>query len=285
MNKVKIIVDSTCDLGLDLLKKYDIDFLPLSVNFDEDSYKDLIDITVEELYSEVEKRGMLPKTAAVTIPEIMDCFKKYIDMGYDIVYTGISKQMSRSYENAVMVANEIAPERIFVVDSMNLSTGVGILALKACIDRDNGLSASEIAKRMEANRELVLTQFAIEQMDYLYKGGRCSSIQALLGSLVKLKPIIGVRNGKMSVIRKPIGKMKKALDEMVKQILKDKDNLDPEFVLITHSMADESCAYLHEVLSRELPDVNLMETRAGCVISSHCGRGTIGILYMLKEKK
>ena len=283
MNKVKLIVDSTCDLGLDLLKKYDIDFLPLSVNFDEDSYRDLIDITVEELYDMVDKRGMLPKTAAVTIPLLMDCFKKYIDLGYDIVYTGISKQMSRSYENALMAAKEIAPDRIFVVDSMNLSTGIGILALKAAIDRDNGLSAKEIAHNMEENRELVLTQFAIEQMDYLYKGGRCSSLQAILGSLVKLKPIIGVRHGAMSVIRKPIGKMKKALDEMIKQIVKDKDRLDPEFVIVTHSLADESCKYIMERLKEELPEANLLETRAGCVISSHCGRGTIGILYMLKR--
>lgn len=282
MNKVKILVDSTCDLGLDLLKKYDIDFLPLSVTFGDKSYRDLIDITTEELYEKVKETNQLPKTAAVSIPDLIDAFQKYLDLGYDIVYTGISRQMSRSFENAYMAANEIAPDRIFVVDSMNLSTGVGILALKAAIDRDKGLSASEIAKRMEKNRELVYTQFAIEQMDYLYKGGRCSSLQALLGSLVKLKPIIGVRNGRMSVIKKPIGKMKRALDELIKQIVNDKDIVDQEFILITHSIADEACAYIKDKLDKEFPNANILCTRAGCVISSHCGPGTIGILYMVK---
>ena len=283
MNKVKIIVDSTCDLGVELLEKYDIDFLPLSVTFGEESYRDLIDITTEELYKKVEESGELPKTAAISIPILVEAFRKYIDEGYDIVYTGISKQMSRSFENAYMASQEVAPDRIFVVDSMNLSTGVGILALKAAIDRDNGLSAMEIAKRMEKNRELVYTQFAIEQMDYLYKGGRCSSLQALLGSLVKLKPIIGVRNGKMSVIKKPIGKMKRALDELIKQIVNDKSFVDQEFILITHSIADEACSYIKERLDQEFPEANILCTRAGCVISSHCGPGTIGILYMVKQ--
>ena len=283
MNKVKIIVDSTCDLGVELLEKYDIDFLPLSVTFGEESYRDLIDITTEELYKKVEESGELPKTAAISIPILVEAFRKYIDEGYDIVYTGISKQMSRSFENAYMASQEVAPDRIFVVDSMNLSTGVGILALKAAIDRDNGLSAMEIAKRMEKNRELVYTQFAIEQMDYLYKGGRCSSLQALLGSLVKLKPIIGVRNGKMSVIKKPIGKMKRALDELIKQIVNDKSFVDQEFILITHSIADEACSYIKERLDQEFPNANILCTRAGCVISSHCGPGTIGILYMVKQ--
>ena len=283
MNKVKIIVDSTCDLGMDLLEKYDIDFLPLSVSFGETSYRDLLDITTEELYEEVSKRGELPKTAAISIPTLIEAFSKYINLGYDIVYTGISKQMSRSYENAFMAAQEVAADRIFVVDSMNLSTGVGILALKAAMARDRGMSASEIAKDMERNRELVYTQFAIEQMDYLYKGGRCSSIQAILGSLVKLKPIIGVRNGKMSVIKKPIGKMKRALDELIKQIVDDKSFVDQEFILITHSIADEACAYIKERLDKEFPDANILCTRAGCVISSHCGPGTIGILYMVNR--
>ena len=280
---VKIIVDSTNDLMPDMLKKLDVEVVPLYVNFGDDTYKDGLDITTPKLYEEVKNRGVLPKTAAVTIGDLIEVFEKWTKAGYDIVYTGISKEMSSSYNNAVLAAREVDPNRIFVVDSKNLSTGIGLLVLKACKDRDNGLSAEEIASNMEKNRELVLSQFAIESMDYLYKGGRCSSLSMIFGSMLRIKPIIQVRNGKMNVQQKPIGKMKRALDKMLEQIINDKDRLDTDHILLTHSPAPESRDYLLPLLKENFPGVDIIETVAGCVISSHCGSGTIGILYMVKE--
>ena len=280
---VKIIVDSTNDLMPDMLKKLDVEVVPLYVNFGDDTYKDGLDITTPKLYEEVKNRGVLPKTAAVTIGDLIEVFEKWTKAGYDIVYTGISKEMSSSYNNAVLAAREVDPNRIFVVDSKNLSTGIGLLVLKACKDRDNGLSAEEIASNMEKNRELVLSQFAIESMDYLYKGGRCSSLSMIFGSMLRIKPIIQVRNGKMNVQQKPIGKMKRALDKMLEQIINDKDRLDTDHILLTHSPAPESRDYLLPLLKENFPGVDIIETVAGCVISSHCGPGTIGILYMVKE--
>lgn len=280
---VKIITDSTNDLCREILMQQGIEVIPLSVNFSDASYLDGVEITTQELYEKVDEKGELPKTAAIPIATFVEVFEKYISQGDEIVFTGISKQMSRTYENAVMAAKEVAEDKIFIVDSMNLSTGIGLLLLKACKYRDAGLSAKQIADRLNQDSQLVLSQFAIERMDYLHKGGRCSSIAKLFGTLLKIKPIIAVRNGKMHVQRKPIGKMKIALDAMIKQIVDDRDRLDTDHVIITHSLAYDYCDYIYQILRKEFPDIDIICTVAGCVISSHCGKGTIGILYMVKE--
>lgn len=280
---VKLITDSTNDLNKELLEELDIEVIPLYVNFDTESYKDGIDITTEGLYKMVEEKGRLPKTAAITIGDFIEVFQKYIDLGYEIVFTGISAQMSSTYQNAVLASKEVAPDKIYIVDSKNLSSGIGLLLLKASKDIKNGLSAKEVAENMERNTSLVLSQFVIEKMDYLYKGGRCSGVAKFVGTLLKIKPYIIVRDGKMSVGKKPIGKMQVALNALLKQIEEDKDRVDLDHILITHSLAYEYRDYLYERLKVMFPNVDIISTVAGCVISSHCGQGTIGILYMVKN--
>lgn len=280
---IKLITDSTNDLNKDILEKLDIEVIPLYVNFDTDSYKDGVDITTEGLYEMVDKRGKLPKTAAITIGDFINVFQKYVDLGYDCIFTGISQQMSSTDSNARIAANEVNPDKIFIVDSMNLSSGIGLLLLKAAKDIKNGLDVKEVVKNMEHNRDLVLSQFVIEKMDYLYKGGRCSGVAKFVGTLLKIKPYIVVRGGKMSVGKKPIGKMSVALNALLKQIEEDKDRVDRDHILITHSLAFEYRDYLYERLHEMFPDVDIISTVAGCVISSHCGKGTIGILYMVKD--
>ena len=280
---IRIISDSTCDLSKELLEKYKIEVIPLSVNFsDGTSYLDGVDITTEKLYELVSEKNELPKTAA--IPEIVleETFKKYVDLGDDIVFTGISAQMSRTFENACLAKEAISNSKIHVVDSMNLSTGIGLLLLKACKYRDEGDSAEEIALKLENDRKKVLSQFVIETMDYLHKGGRCSSTAKFFGTLLKIKPIITVRDGKMNVAQKPIGKVERALDIMINQIINDKDRLDTDHIFITHSIALKSRDYIYNKLKDVFKNVDIISTVAGCVISSHCGQGTIGILYMVK---
>ncbi len=280
---VKILTDSTNDLSKEVLDKQKIEVIPLSVNFSDASYLDGVEITTEELYKRVEEKGELPKTAAIPIATFIEVFQKYIDQGDEIIFSGISKQMSRTYENAILAAKEVDENKIFIVDSMNLSTGIGLLLLKACKYRDQGDTAKEIADKLNKDNKLVLSQFAIETMDYLHKGGRCSSVAKLFGTLLKIKPIIAVRDGKMHVQKKPIGKMKIALDAMIKQIVEDKERVDTDHIIITHSLAYEYCDYIYSILKKEFPNVDIICTVAGCVISSHCGKGTIGILYMVKE--
>lgn len=281
---VKLITDSTNDLNKDILEKYDIEVIPLFVNFDDESYRDGIDITTEGLYQKVEEKGKLPKTAAIPQETFREVFQKYIDLGYEVIYTGISAQMSRTFENAMLAKRELNSDKVFVVDSMNLSTGIGLLLLKAVKDIQAGLSGKQVAKNMEKNTKLVLSQFVIEKMDYLHKGGRCSGVTAFVGTMLKIKPYIVVRDGKMSVGKKPIGKMQIALNALLKQIEADKDRVDTDHILITHSLAFEYRDYIYERLQPMFPNVDIISTVAGCVISSHCGKGTIGILYMLKEE-
>ncbi len=283
MNKVKIITDSTCDLGSEILKELDVDSVALYVNFGEETYLDGQNITTEDLYRLVEEKGELPKTAAVSIATLMDVFQKWVDLGYDVVYTGIGRRLSRTYENAVMAADEVSSDRVFVVDSMNLSTGIGLQVFKACKYRDEGLDAKTIAEKLENDRKNVRAQFAIETMDYLYKGGRCSGMAKIFGTFLKIKPIIAVIEGKLEVVNKPRGKMKVALDWQIEQLVNDLPKLDLDRVIVTHSLGFEYNDYVVARLKEIIPNVPIVSTVAGCVISSHCGRGTIGVLYMVTE--
>ena len=288
MNKVKIISDSSCDLSQELLKEFDIEIIPIYVIFGDKEYIDGVEIKTEEIYKKVEETNMLPKTSAITQFQFEEVFKKWVDLGYDVIFTGISGKMSRCYQTAILAQKEIDPDgnRVFVVDSMNLSTGIGLLLLKAAKDRDNGLDAKTIAENMEYNAKRAKVQFAIERMDYLHKGGRCSSTAKIFGTLLKIKPIIFVRDGAMSVGMKPLGKMKVALDKMYKMLEEDlkKDNVDPEFIFVTDSIAPESREYLLPKVKELCPNSRVLTTIAGGTVSSHCGPGTIGILYICKEE-
>ena len=282
MRKVAIVTDSTNDLSEEIIKDRNIFVIPLYVNFSDEVFLDGIDIKTPLLYEKVKEKNELPKTAAVSPADFIDFFQKLINEDYDIIYTGISSKMSGTFQNANIAKEEFSDDRIYLVDSQNLSTGIGLLLLKACDLRDQGLCAKDIALKMKEIVPKIKSQFTIETMEYLWKGGRCSGIVALVGTVLKIKPIICVRNGEMSVGKKPRGKIKIALDTLLKQIYDDKDNLDLDYVMVTHSIAPESATYLLKELKENIPAKHIYETQAGCVISSHCGKGTIGILYITK---
>ena len=283
---VKIISDSTCDLSQELIKENDIEIIPLLVTFNEDTFQDGVDIDAKKIYEEVSKRGVLPKTSAVSALVLEERFKKWVEEGYEVIYTGISSKMSSTFNNAIIAAKEVGEDKVFVVDSKNLSTGIGLTLLKACRDRDKGLSAKEIVNNMEYNIARVKAQFAIETMEYLHKGGRCSGIARFAATLLRIKPIIFVRDGSMSVGKKPLGKIKVSLDAMLKMLEEDKNNnnVDPEFIFVTDAIAPESREYLIPKVKELFPESNVYSTIAGGVIASHCGPGTIGILYICKNE-
>ena len=279
---IRIITDSTCDLSQDLIKEFNIEIIPLYVTFNDYSYKDGIEINSEKLYEEVDKRKMLPKTSAAPMLDFMNYLKNIIDNGDEAFYVGIGSKLSTTLNNANMAIEELGTDKIMTADSKNLSTGISLIVLKACKDRDNGLSLKEIKENADKNADKVLAQFAIESTEFLRRGGRCSSIASLAATVLRIKPIIEVREGKLSVGKKPIGKMKRAIDMMNNQIMDDKDNVDNDFIFVTHSYQEDGAKYIIPILKEEFPNARIVETSAGCVISSHCGKGTIGILYMLK---
>jgi DegV family protein with EDD domain len=283
MKKVKIITDSTCDLSKELVEKYNIAVTPLFVNFGEESYQDGVSIDVEKMYKLVEEKNMLPKTAAQSPGNFVELFKKYLDEGYEIVYMGIGSKFSATLSSANVAKQTLESEDIYLVDSLNLSSGTGLLVLKAATLAQKGLSAKEIKQEIENLVPNVRSQFVIDTLEYLYKGGRLNALSNFFGSMLKIKPIIKVRDGLMAVGKKGRGTMKKGIDLMLAEVFAEKENIDPEFMMITHSLADEQVLYIRERIKQENLEVeNLHETQAGCVISSHCGKGTIGVLYILK---
>ena len=285
MKKLAILTDSTCDLTESLIKSNNIYVLPLYVNFGEKTYLDKVEIEPRRLYEMVDELGELPKTSAASPADFIKIYEELLKEYEEILYMGISGSMSSTLNNAYQASVILEMEdRIFVHDSWNLSTGIGLNVLKACKYRDQGLSGAQVLEKIKEFTPLVRSQFAIEKMDYLHKGGRCSSIAAIFGKFLKIKPIITVREGKMGVGKKPRGKMKVALEALLDYIREDLQNLDTDCVFITHTEAFEAEEYLKEELSKLIPNIPVYVTYAGCVISSHCGPGTIGILYALKNE-
>ncbi|HEY8436336.1 MAG TPA: DegV family protein [Haloplasmataceae bacterium] len=281
MRNVVIMSDSTCDLSKELLDHYHIPVIPLYVRFGDDVYRDGIDITTKELYRLVEERKCLPQTSAPSVGDFINFFKPYIESGNDILYIGISSKLSATVQNAHLAAQEFPQGRIHIIDSLNLSTGIGLLVLKACIYRKAGYSVTEMVSAIERLVPRVKTSFIIDTFDYLHKGGRCSALTSFVGTMLKIKPIIHVKEGGMIVGQKPRG-LSKGYRILLSQLLNDKDRLDPDFVMVTYSDAEEAAAYLVNEINTHLKVKHLLTTEAGCVISSHCGRGTIGILYITK---
>ena len=279
--KIKLISDNTCDLSHEQLKKHDIDIVPLLVNFNEESYKDLFDLQTENMYELVEKHGILPKTSAASPGAFLEVFKKYLAEGCEIIYLGIGSKFSATLTSAMTAKNMIDSEDIYLVDSANLSSGTGLLLLKAAKFRDEGLSASQIKTNLEEIVPKVRSQFVIDTLDYLYKGGRLSALSALMGGLLRIKPIIKVRDGVMVLGKKARGNINKGIDLLIKEFKENIEDIDDEFVMVTHSLAHDSCIYIKDQI-KDIQIKNLYETNAGCVISSHCGKGTIGILYIMK---
>ena len=281
MSKVVIISDSTCDLSEKLIKENEIKIVPLYVNFEEDIYKDGIEMTPELMYEMVKEKKKLPKTSACSVGDFITIFQKYLNDGYEVFYTGIGSKLSSTYANALLAKEELATDKLQVSDSGNLSSGIGLLVLKASKFAKEGKSAKEIKEEIDLLVPNVRSKFVVESLEYLHKGGRCSGVARFFGTMARLKPVIAVEDGKLDVLAKPIGK-RKGLKVMLDDIIENKNSIHTDCVMVTHTYADEDAQYLKEVLASEIPEAIVEETTAGCVISSHCGKGTIGILYIAK---
>lgn len=283
MGKIKVFTDSTNDLSSALIKENDIDVIPLYVGFEDGkTYMDGVDITTMELYEKVESVGKLPKTAAPSPVNFYNAFKPYIDEGMDIIYIGISEQMSSTLQNAQIAALEFPEGRVEIVDSMNLSSGVGLLVLKAVDFINEGLNVHEVAEKVRECVPKVRAQFVIDTLDYLYMGGRCSALQNFMSGIFKIKPMIQVVNGKMIVAEKTRGKFEKAIDNMLAYAVGEKDKIRKERIMITYSEKSpyHYAEYLEKQIMEKIAPDAVYKTEAGCVISSHCGKGTIGILFI-----
>lgn len=281
--KVIIASDSTCDLSPELIERFGVQILPLGVTLGEEQYIDGVDITPDMIYDHYEKKGELPKTSAVNIAEFEGLYKKFTDEGCSIVMFTIGSGMSSTYNNARLAAEEF--EDVYVVDTKNLSTGGGLLVLTACDMAAEGKTAAEIAESCTALVDNVDASFVIDNLEFLYKGGRCSALAMLGANVLQLKPCIMVRDGKMGVGKKYRGKFDVVLKTYINDMVGDASDIDTNRVFITHAGCDDRIvdACLEQVKAKGVFDEVLL-TRAGCTISSHCGRNTLGVLFIKKEK-
>jgi DegV family protein with EDD domain len=276
---IRIITDSTSDLSPDLVEHYDIEIVPLTVILRDKQYKDGQEIETQQLFDFVSSFGELPKTSAASVAEFSQVFQ-----GTDeVIFISISSRLSANFQNASLAARELDPRRIQVIDSLNLSTGAGLLALKAAELRYFGKSAVDITSELKQHIPLVRSSFVIDTLEYLHLGGRCSAMTNVVGSMLKIHPVIEVKpDGTLAVKEKIRGSRSKALQAMLENFTLDSQAIDLHRIFITHTGCPLDAAWLKKELRSIVKAEEICITTAGAVIASHCGPNTIGILYLLK---
>ena len=276
---VMITADSTCDLSEELLSRYKVKILPLTILLGEESFLDGAHYTPADMYSRYRADGTLPKTAAPSLQQINEFFAPILAQGYEIVHLDISSELSSTCNNARIVSSEL--EGVYVVDSRMLSTGVGLLVIEGAECRDKGMSAAEIAAHLTALTEKVDTSFVLDTLEFMWKGGRCSGVAALGANLLKLKPALEMKDGKLGVYKKYRGSINSVYRQYITERLSGKQ-IRPGHVFITESgEIDQSVIDELEALVRQLiPVKEIHHTIAGCTVSSHCGPKTLGVLFI-----
>lgn len=281
--KVIISTDSTADLTPELAEKYNIQIAPLGIEMGGNVYRDGVDITADDLYAYHEKTGALAHTSAFNIGEYEDHFTALTEQGYDVVHIGLGDYLSSTLHNAQLAAEDM--DNVFVVNSKRLSTGIGLLVIKGAELAQEGKSAKEIADKLAELAYHVDASFVVDTLEYLHAGGRCSGVAKFGANLLKIKPQIVVYDEKMDTGKKYRGKITVCRNQYMEDQLHDLDDVCLDRVFLTHSgMPQEEIDAAVEHL-RSLADFKeVLVTRAGCVISCHCGPGTMGILFLRKNR-
>ena len=279
---VCITYDSTCDLTPRLLERFHIRTVPLTIQSGERVFPDDGRYTSSELYADYRRNGALPRTTAVSPEEFKAFFAPILAEGFDIVHIDISSELSCTCQNALLAAQELAElGEIHVVDSRQLSTGGGLLALQGAKLRDQGMAAADIAGELRRLAPLSDTSFVLDTLEYMWKGGRCSGVTALGANMLKLKPSLEIRDGKLVVCKKYRGAMEKVYRQYVTERLAGKAVVG-DWAFITHSgeVPEDTLRQLTELVRELAPFKEVFITQAGCTVSSHCGPGTLGVLFL-----
>ncbi len=278
---IKVISDSTCDLSPELLETYNITLVPLIVMKDDHEFRDGVTITPQDIFSHVAAGGSLCSTAALSVGAYQEMFEKYSAEYDGIIHISIGSGFSSSYQNAYLAAEDYPKVR--VIDSMNLSTGQGLVVLKACELAQSSQDLDTLQAQLQDYTHKVEASFVLDQLAYMAKGGRCSSATALGANLLNLKPCIEVKDGKMSVVKKYRGNFTKCLLSYVNDRLTGRDDIDGSRIFITRTpVSEEAVDAVRNAVSGTGIFQEILETEAGCTVSCHCGPGTLGILFVRK---
>lgn len=281
MKKIILSADSICDLNEELTKKYDIHYYPYTILLEDKAYKDNVDITPEDIYKVYREKKILPKTSAINVSEYYNYFKPWVDEGYEVIHITLGSALTSSYNNCCLAASEL--KSVYPVDSCSLSSGTGLLVLKAGELIKEGLPAEEIVNILNEHKRKIHASFILDTLDFMHAGGRCSKVASIASSMLKIKPSIEVDNtagGKMDVGNKYRGSLEKVLIKYIQDKLNSYDNINNEKIFITHAGIDDK--YI-EIAKKTILDImefkEIYVTVASCTISSHCGPNTIGILF------
>ncbi len=279
--KIKVLSDSTCDLSKDLLEQYNISTIPLTVIKDGQAFSDGININVDEIFSHVDAGGDLCTTTAINASEYQQWFSKYADDYDGVIHISLSSELSSSYQNACIAAGEF--ENVRVVDSKNLSTGQGLVAIKACELISECDNLDILQAKVQEFTSKVESSFLLDRLDYMVKGGRCSAAVALGANLLNLKPCIEVKDGKLSVVKKYRGSYPKCLATYIKDRLSDRSDIDENILFVTRTPVSNECIdAVSSAVNEYSVFKNVYWTNAGSTISCHCGPGTLGVLFVRK---
>ena len=279
--KIKILSDSTCDLPQHLLDRHDITIFPLTVIMDEKQYRDGVTITPKEIFDHVAAGGELCSTAAISVGEYQDWFRKFAGDYDGVFHINLGSGFSSCYQNACIAAQDFPNVR--VIDSQNLSSGQGLVVLEACRLAETATDLDEMAEALREFTGRVEASFLLDRLEYMVKGGRCSAATALGANLLNLKPCIEVRDGKMIVVKKYRGHYDKCLANYVKNRLSSRDDLTRENLFVTYTEVTPDCKKAVMDAVEEYGHFrNTWESVAGCTISCHCGPGTLGVLFVRK---
>ena len=280
MNKPVIITaDSTCDLSPELRSRFQIQVIPLTITLGEATFLDGESFTPADMYARYREDGTLPKTSAPSVQSFLDFFRPFVEQGFEVVHLDISSELSGSFNAARLAASELSG--VYVIDSMMLSTGVGLLAIEAAECRDRGMSAFDIAVHLSDLRSKVSTSFVLDTLEFMWKGGRCTGVTAFGANLLKIKPGLEMRNGKLEVCKKYRGNINHVYQQYITERLSGK-KVRPGHVFLTESgEVDPAVLKDLEVLVKQLTGCKeIHHTVAGCTVSSHCGPKTLGVLFI-----
>ncbi len=279
---IKIFADSTCDLSKELIEKYGITIIPLHIVLGEKEYRDGTELTPDEIYRWSDANNATPKTSAASIDDTICAMEPVIQSGDEIIIFSISEKMSTTANVFRMAAQELdAEEKVSVIDSANLATGIGHLIVEAAVMAAQGKAREEIVAEIERLKPFVRSSFVVETLVYLHRGGRCSSVAALAGGVLKLHPKIVVKDGAMEATKKYRGKMKSVIMNYVKDMEEELKQAKRDRVFITHSGCEDKIVQMvYDYLEGLNYFDEILITRTGGVISSHCGPGTLGVLYI-----
>ena len=280
MNKPVIITaDSTCDLSPELCSRFQIQVIPLTITLGEATFLDGESFTPADMYARYREDGTLPKTSAPSVQSFLDFFRPFVEQGFEVIHLDISSELSGSFNAARLAASELSG--VYVIDSMMLSTGVGLLAIEAAECRDRGMSAFDIAVHLSDLRSKVSTSFVLDTLEFMWKGGRCTGVTAFGANLLKIKPGLEMRNGKLEVCKKYRGNINHVYQQYITERLSGK-KVRPGHVFLTESgEVDPAVLKDLEALVKQLTGCKeIHHTVAGCTVSSHCGPKTLGVLFI-----